>query len=127
MKYVERAPLLWKYTEDGTGGQDKNQGLIQVDRGCIGQNRMWNRTTFDHDKLFLCVKIPAAAKAMAGTFMFIDNLVFACAASIFSPESRAAFYKDFVTRPTVIFDHDKSSYSVNIPYNFATTCGFVVN
>lgn len=118
VKYVERAPLLWKL-----GPAD---GLIPIDRSVVGQNRMWSRTMYDHDKLFLCVKVPEAAKPMHGSFMFIDNLVFACAASVSSPENRASFYTDFATKPTVIFNQDDAAYSVYVPYNFATTCGFVI-
>nr|GAV93136.1 envelope protein [Chionoecetes opilio bacilliform virus] len=126
VKYVERVPLLWKYEEDGVGGVDKNAGLITMDRNVLGQKRMWNRTMYDHDKLFLCVKVPEAAKNMEGSSMFIDNLVFICSASTDPPEERLMLYNTFISQPGVIFNHTESSFNINVPDNFTTTCGFTL-
>ena len=125
VKYIQRVPLYWKLI---TNGNSTDDDIIPVDRESVAQRRMWNRTTFDHDNLMLCVKIPNIIREVDGTAMLVDHLVFACSASLQPVEQRADFYKVFVSSDSdVIYDkRHSSSFVVSVPFNFSTTCGFVV-
>lgn len=127
VKYVERAPLYWKLLlPKRNRNDDITKNLKPIDRNSAAQRRLWNRTMFNHDRLFLCVKVPDAAKTMEGTAMFVDQLVFACSASLATPQNRADFYKKFIAPPLVIYNKNHSSYEVYVPFNFSTMCGFVI-
>ena len=125
VKYIERAPLYWKLVASHHNIADN---LIPVNRDCPAQRRMWNRTTFDHDRLLLCVKIPNAINHIEGTAMLVDHLVFACSASLEPMGKRTDFYQRFISHVSdVIFDGRHSGFNISVPYNFSTTCGFVVS
>ncbi|ASA40427.1 wsv216 [White spot syndrome virus] len=133
VSYAERVRFYMKIVARNEGKKHlkNDDGLVLVDRNSALHRRLWNRTTFDHDDIVLCVKIPqnVMSKIEPGTSsgVLVDPLVFA---NVASSTDREEFYKKFIDTSSgpVVIDRASvtSSYNISVPLNFYTTCGFIV-
>nr|BDT63066.1 MAG: wsv216-like protein [Trachysalambria curvirostris nimavirus] len=126
--YARRLPL-WCKVVDRESENKITDGLRQVDRGSAAQRRLWNRTTFDNDELILCVRMPIDIHKVQGTVVIVDHLIFACSASVTPASARDQCYQRFVSGnpDDVLFDDSlREGFSLSVPKNFSTVCGFTL-